>query len=203
MAVPASANRVRPYGLPAVLLAGLFAAGGCAGQPPPETVALDYARALYASDVAGTYRLLSAEDRRLKDERAFAQERDGPTGFALEVAQRLAALIEGNAAETAVRGERATVRLALRLPDANAPEIATLVHDWDEERLNALSATERRQVTARLADLRRAGRIPCSTWRRRSSWSGRIAAGAFFSTGPQGSGSASAPPPRGRRCLSE
>jgi hypothetical protein len=160
MAVPASANRVRPYGLPAVLLAGLFAAGGCAGQPPPETVALDYARALYASDVAGTYRLLSAEDRRLKDERAFAQERDGPTGFALEVAQRLAALIEGNAAETAVRGERATVRLALRLPDANAPEIATLVHDWDEERLNALSATERRQVTARLADLRRAGRIP-------------------------------------------
>lgn len=160
MAVPVSANRIRSHGARAVLLAGLFAAGGCAGQPAPETIALNYARALYASDVAGTYRLLSAADRQVKDERAFLQERDGPTGFALEAAQRLAAFIEGNAAEIAVRGERATVRLTLRLPNANAPEIATLVHDWDEERLNTLSATERRQVTARLADLHRAGRIP-------------------------------------------
>lgn len=160
MAVPVSANRVRSRGVRAVLLAGLLAAGGCAGRPAPDSVALDYARALYAGDLAGTYRLLSAEDRRVKDERAFLQERDGPTGFALEVAKRLAAFIEGNAAETTVRGERATVRLTLRLPNANAPEIATLVHDWDEERLNTLSATERRQVTARLADLHRAGRIP-------------------------------------------
>lgn len=160
MAVPVSANRVRSRGVQAVLLAGLLAAGGCAGRPAPDSVALDYARALYAGDLAGTYRLLSAEDRRVKDERAFLQERDGPTGFALEVAKRLAAFIEGNAAETTVRGERATVRLTLRLPNANAPEVATLVHDWDEERLNTLSATERRQVTARLADLHRAGRIP-------------------------------------------
>lgn len=160
MAVPVSANRVRPHGVRAVLLTGLLAAGGCARQPAPETVALDYARALYASDLVATYRLLSAEDRRVKDERSFIQERDGPTGFALEVAQQLAAFIEGNAVETTLRGERATVRLRFRLPNANAREIATLVHDWDEGRLNTLSATERRQVTVRLADLHRAGRIP-------------------------------------------
>ncbi|MCI0371602.1 MAG: cytochrome c oxidase assembly protein [candidate division NC10 bacterium] len=151
---------VRSLGPRAVVLAGLLAAWGCAGEPRPEVVALDYARALYAGDLAATYRLLSAEDRRVKGERMFAQERDGPTGFALEVAQRLAAFIEGNTAEATVRGERATVRLKLRLPNANAPEIATLLHNWDEERLNTLSATERRQVTEGLADLHRAGRIP-------------------------------------------
>lgn len=160
MALPVSTDGARSRGLRAVLLAGLLVAGGCAGEPGPGALALDYARELYAGDSAGAYRLLSADDRQVKAERAFAQERDGPSGFALEVARRLAGLIEATAVETTMRGDRATVRLKLRLPNANAPEIATLLYDWDEERLNALPATERRQITERLAELHRAGRIP-------------------------------------------
>lgn len=35
-------------------------------EPPPETVALQYLRALYARDLSVAYRFLSREDQRLK-----------------------------------------------------------------------------------------------------------------------------------------
>ena len=132
----------------------------CAHEARPEDVALEYGRALYASDLEHAYRLISGEDRRMKDEATFGRERGPATGFALEVARQLASFIEATPVETRIGGDRATVRMKVRLPDASAPAIAALVADWDERHLNALPRTEREKITRRFDELHRARQIP-------------------------------------------
>jgi hypothetical protein len=63
-------------------------------------------------------------------------------------------------AEKKVSGDRAEVRLRLRLPDANAPDVARLVRDWDEAILNALPESEAERIRNGLNQLRQAGGIP-------------------------------------------
>lgn len=133
---------------------------GCVREPGPEEIALQYGRALYASDLVEAYRFISVEDRRVKDESGFRRERGEASGFALEVGRQLASFIEATPVEKTVKGERATVRLKLRLPNANAPEIVGLVGEWDERRLNALPPAERTRMLGRLEELRGAGRLP-------------------------------------------
>jgi len=89
---------------------------GCVRELGPEEVALQYGRALYASDLAEAYRFISSEDRRFKAESAFRRERGEASGFALDVARQLASFIEATPVEKTARGERAKVRLKLRLP---------------------------------------------------------------------------------------
>jgi hypothetical protein len=135
-------------------------ATACSREVPPEEVALEYARALYAQDRASVYRLLSAQDRAGQTEAAFVAEGDAPRGNALGLARHLASFIEVASAETSLAGARATVRLALRLPSANAPEVTGLVQDWDEAALNALSGQEAEKIRNGLDELHRAGRLP-------------------------------------------
>jgi len=164
-----------------------FLFSGCAQEEGPEAVAIEYARALYASDPARVYRLISSEDRRVKPEAAFVQERGAVSGFALEVTRQLASFIGATPVEKTIREERATVRLKLRLPDANAPDIVALVHEWDERRLNALSRAEREEITRKLNQLHRAQKIPMlegietfelarerSGWRVFLNWAGGV-----------------------------
>ena len=133
---------------------------GCVREPGPEEVALQFARALYASDLVEAYRFIASEDRRVKDESTFRRERGEASGFALDVARQLASFIEVTPVERTIRGTRATVRFKIRLPNANAPEIVGLVGEWDERRLNALPRTEREKIPRELDRLREAGRIP-------------------------------------------
>ncbi len=142
------------------LMLGLVLLSACTREVGPEAIALQYARSLYAADLAQAYRLLSAEDQRAKDEQTFIRERGGVSRFALEVTRRLASFIEATQEEKTIRGERATIRLRLRLPDANAAEIVPLVLEWDERRLNALSQTERETIIQDLDRLHREHRIP-------------------------------------------
>jgi hypothetical protein len=143
---------------PRLLVALLLLA--CARQPSPEEVALEYGRALYANDPAAAYRLLSSDDRRLKDEEAFRAQAGQVTGFALEVARRLAAFMVATSVERTMTGERATLKLKLEMPDANAPDVRAVVGEWDERRLNALPPAERTRMLGRLEELRGAGRLP-------------------------------------------
>ncbi len=138
-----------------VLAGGILLLASCAREAGPEDVALEYARTLYAGGAAGAYRLLSAQDRRVKDEATFLRERSRATGFALELAGRLASYIEATLVKTASEGAHVTVTLKLRLPDANAPAIATLAHQWDERRLGALSRPERWRILKDLDRLHR------------------------------------------------
>ncbi len=132
----------------------------CARQPSPEEVALEYGRALYANDRAAAYRLLSSDDRRLKDEEVFRAQAGEVTGFALEASRRLAAFMVATSVERTVAGARVTIKLKLKMPDANAPDVQTVVGEWDERRLNALPQAERMRIMEKLQGLGTVGRLP-------------------------------------------
>jgi hypothetical protein len=144
----------------AACLALVVLATACGREVPPDQVALEYARALYGRDLSRAYRLLSSRDREWKTEAGFVAEGDAPTGNALELSRHLASFIEVASAERKITGDRAEVTLTLRLPNANAPEVAGLVQDWDEAALNALSEQEAERIRTDLAALHRSGRLP-------------------------------------------
>lgn len=125
-----------------LLVLGLLVAG-CGRAAPAEEVALAYGRALYASDAGASWRLVSEADRRVKDEATFRRRQRELHGFTREVVLALAGFITATPVATDVTGGRARVTLGFRLPDANAPEIRTLMLDWDEDRLDRLSDSER------------------------------------------------------------
>lgn len=150
----------RLWGARIPLLLGALLVAACARQPGPEAVALEYGRALYASDVETLYRLTSAEDRRARDEATFRAQHGQPGGFAGEAVRQLASFIRAKPLQTKTAGRRATVTLRFGLPDANASEITTLMYEWDDQRLQALSAGERARLLARLAELHRSGKLP-------------------------------------------
>lgn len=141
-------------------LAALLLLSSCVQEAKPEDVALEYGRALYASDLERAYRLISTEDRRVKDAEAFRRERGAVTGFALDLARQLASFMEATVAEIKIGDKQAWVRMKVKLPDANAPEIAALVATWDERHLNTLPQPERERLTRRLDQLHRSRQLP-------------------------------------------
>ena len=133
---------------------------GCARSPAPEDVAVEYGRAMYRYDAAAIYRLASATDRRAKDEETVRAQVGVPSGFALDIIRHLALFVEAKPVDTRLTGSRATVSLKLTLPDANAPEIRTLAHDWDETALDALSDAERADIRRKLDELHERRTLP-------------------------------------------
>ena len=139
---------------------GLLFLVGCARSTAPEDVAVEYGRAIYRYDAAAIYRLASAADRSAKDEETVRAQVGAPTGFALEIIRHLALFIEAKPVDTRLTGSRATVSLKLTLPDANAPEIRTLAHDWDETALDALSDSQRADIRRKLDELHERRTLP-------------------------------------------
>ena len=147
----------------AMLLALVTAAtlvAACTRAAAPEDVALAYGRAIYAYDAGTIHRLASAGDYRAKDEQTIAAQLDAPRGFALEVMRQLASFVTASTVTTQIAGSQATVTLAFSLPDANAAAIKSLARDWDEQRLDALSGTQRAEIRQRLDEWHRAHRLP-------------------------------------------
>jgi hypothetical protein len=67
-------------------------------------------------------------------------------------------LIEVRLASLQMDGPRSRVKVALKLPDANA--VAPLVLDWDEERLNALPAPEQKKILLNIDRLAHDKKLP-------------------------------------------
>ncbi|TMA11961.1 MAG: hypothetical protein E6J89_06190 [Deltaproteobacteria bacterium] len=124
----------------------------------PVEILVDYLKAAYARDFRQAYRLISSEDRRLKDEKTYVRERGTFDGFTLEVGNKLAGWIQATPIEEKTIGERAHIKLKLKLPDAN--KLSGPLLDWDEERLNALSTKEQRALLQKLDQWSMEGRIP-------------------------------------------
>ena len=143
-----------------LVFVALFLAHSCSQQAVPEDMALEYGRALYSTDPAKIYRLLSDEDRQVKDERTFRREQRRLEGFTREILGQLATFITAAPVGKKIDGRRATVTMKFRLPDANAAPISTLARDWNEDRLNALSRAERAQIRERLEQLHRSRELP-------------------------------------------
>jgi hypothetical protein len=123
-------------------------------------VALAYGRGLYASDAGALWPLISAADRRVKDRATFERQFPPVNGFTRTVLDQLGAYVTASPVRTVVNGDRATVVLRFRLPDANAPAVLDLLRDWDDDRLEALGPAERDLVSSRLATWHREGTLP-------------------------------------------
>lgn len=142
------------------IVATLVLLAGCMRPAPPEEVALRYGRAVYAADAKAIWRLVSTADQGVKDEAAFRRQQRQLRGVTREVVGLLAGFISASPVRMTIDGGQASVTLRFRIPDANAPEIRALVHDWDEDRLDRLVDAERARVRERLAELHRSGRLP-------------------------------------------
>jgi len=121
-------------------------------------VLTQYLKFLYARDFRQAYRFISAEDRRLKSANDYVRERQPFTGFALDVARKLAGLIEIRPLSAEPDGARSRVTVSMKLPDANG--IARLLLDWDDKRLNALSSDERKNMLSTIDGLISANKLP-------------------------------------------
>jgi hypothetical protein len=131
----------------------------CGGPPAPEDVALAYGRAVYANDADAIWDVLSEADRRVKDRATLRRQQRQLDGFTRDAVAHLARRISATPVRTAITGDRAKVTLRFRVPDANAPAVRTLLEDWDEDRLNALGATEQKRILARLDRMHREGTL--------------------------------------------
>jgi hypothetical protein len=124
----------------------------------PAGVIERYLEYLYARDFRQAYRFIASEDQRLKRQDVYVRERGPFHGFTQDVARQLAELIEVRTVTEQSDGSLNRVRVALKAP--NGGEIAPLVHNWDETRLNALSMPERKKILATLESLARADKLP-------------------------------------------
>jgi hypothetical protein len=141
-----------------IIACALLAA--CGRPVGPEPVALAYGRAMYANDADAAWPLISETDRRVKDEPTFRRQQRDLQGFTRDAVRQLARYVTATPVTTSITGDRATVTLRFRLPDANAPAVRTLMLDWDEHELNTLSAEQRQRIAARLEDLHTRGELP-------------------------------------------
>ena len=146
-----------------------------------------YLAALYARDYGRIYSLLSADDRRAKSRAEYLSENPPFSGAALEMARRLARLIEIKNIREETRGDRTTVRFAFRAPDANDETIEQLVYDFDSERLARLPESDRRRIERTLESLKQANSLPmiegedrielvkeAGEWKIATDWSGAV-----------------------------
>jgi Cytochrome c oxidase assembly protein CtaG/Cox11 len=111
-----------------------------------------YVRATYARDYEEAYSHIATPDQRLKDRASYVRDRGAFSGFTLEIARVLARYIELNALETRVNAGQATIKIKFRVPDAG--KLGPMLHDWDSDQLEGLSATERRALLAAIDKLR-------------------------------------------------
>jgi hypothetical protein len=116
-----------------------------------------YIKAAYSHDLRKAYRYIAAEDRRLKSEAVYLREKGPFNGFTLDVARKLAGLIEARLLDMSNEESRMRVKLSVRLPDANS--VAALLLDWEEERLNALSPSAQQKILSAIDDLIRDGKL--------------------------------------------
>jgi len=121
----------------------------------PVRILAQYLRAVYSRDFKQAYRFVSAEDKRLKDERIYVRERGPFTGFALEAARKLSELIEFTPAQINLDDDQARIVLAFKAPDMNS--IGALLLDWNEDRLQALPLHEQKKLLAAIGNLQRNG----------------------------------------------
>ena len=126
-------------------------------EDPIETLT-PYLKFLYARDFRQAYRFISADDQRLKMANDYVRERRPFSGFTLDVARKLANRIEVRLLSNQLEDARTSVTAFMKLPDANS--LAELLLDWDETKLNALSASERKIRLAAIDSLIARNKLP-------------------------------------------
>ena len=128
-----------------------------AGAKPPQVEPIDvvkaYLKANYARDYQNAYRYISSQDQLVWNEKSYASQSEGFTGFALELAQTLAASMEIWVIEKQLNSDRTHYKIGYRVPTAD--ELSALLFDWDPDKLNALSRSRKEQLLETLGKMKK------------------------------------------------
>ena len=119
----------------------------------PAEVVQSYVRATYARDFVEAYRLISSEDRKIRDVNRYVQQRGAFSGFILEAAKKLSEAVEIKSLQQTSAGGRVQLVVRYRVPDTKS--IAPTLLNWDPYRVNSLNAPEREQLLAILTTRQR------------------------------------------------
>lgn len=122
-----------------------------------------YLKAVYAQDYAEAYRYVSKRDQEAKSAADYLRENPSFSGAAAELARGLAQRIEVGPLSFTTRGDSATVRFDISLPDANSPALGKLFAGFDPDELNRLTPEQRRRILDAVAEMARAGSLPVVT----------------------------------------
>jgi hypothetical protein len=132
-----------------------------AGARPPQEKPFDvvktYLKASYARDYQKAYAYISSQDQLVWNEKSYASQSGSFTGFALELAQTLAASMEVWIIEAQSGPDRAHYKIGYRVPTAD--ELSSLLFDWDPDKLNALSRPRQEQLLDTLGKMKNDGKM--------------------------------------------
>ena len=144
----------------AILVAPVFLWVKAERQKPnqPIDVLSKYLKHLYARDFRQAYRFISAADRELKTQNDYVRERGAFDGVALDAARKLSTRIEIQPITQEADGPKRRIKLAVKLPNAEA--VSDLLLGWDENKLSALPASEQKKILARIDELVRDNKLP-------------------------------------------
>ena len=123
----------------------------------PFSVVQGYLKASYARDYPTAYRYISSADRRVWDEKSYARQYGSFTGFALKLAQRLAEDMKISVINRQMRSDRIHYEVGYEVPTAD--ELSSLLFDWNQDKLNALSPPQQEQLLNALEKLKRTGKM--------------------------------------------
>ena len=156
-----TAGRLAAAAVALLLWVGSAAAQADAGAA--RDLVSRYLKAVYAQDYAEAYRYISKRDQEVKSAADYLRENPSFTGAAAELARGLARRIAVGPLSFTTRGDSATVRFDISLPDANSPELEKLFAGFDPDELNRLTPEQRRQILDAVAEMARTGSLPVVT----------------------------------------
>jgi len=120
----------------------------------PQEVVRSYLKAIHSRDPREAYRFISSADGRLFDQESYVQAQAQLGGFTLQLARQLTAEMEIKVVERETKDHRARLTIDYKLPAAD--ELAGLLYNWDQEKLNALPRAEQRRIIDALEKIKKA-----------------------------------------------
>jgi hypothetical protein len=154
---------------PAIFLAAvsaiLLSRADLHAQPPaveparaaPIDIVKAYLRALQARDPQTAYRHISSIDKGVRDETIYIRSQENFSGFALDLAKRLAADMEVWVIEQKLGSTKAYLEVGYRVPTGD--EIASRLFGWNPDNLNGLLLTEQAVLIAAWEKVKKSGKL--------------------------------------------
>jgi hypothetical protein len=128
-----------------------------APRSAPIEVVHAYLRATHARDFGTAYKYISSSDHGVRNKNDYLRGEPSLNGFALELARWFAAEMKVWIIEERSGSNRARLEIGYRLPSGD--EVADRLHDWNPNKLNALSAQEQRAILTALEKLKESGKM--------------------------------------------
>ena len=120
-------------------------------------VVQSYLKASYARDYPTAYRYISSQDQRIWDEKSYARQYGSLSGFALELARKLADSMQVSVIDRKISSSGVHYKVGYQVPTAD--ELSSLLFDWDQDKLNALSRPQQEQLRRALEKMKNNGKM--------------------------------------------